>query len=250
MKIQILSDHHLEFRNDRTDYLFAQLGMKTNEAEVAIIAGDYIPGYVGEKPWFAAFAELANYYEHILYVPGNHDYYSKVSRLKLHSNFEALERLCPSIHILTPERPFFTYNRQRFIGSTMWYPDSVGLRIGWNLISDTAQIADLSWVFQHNAEFDKVLDENLTEHDIVITHHLPSDRSTPTMWKGSPTQPFFVHNKEKIISERQPKLWIHGHTHSDCDYHIGETRVFCNPIGYPSENVHLDSTATRSILEV
>ena len=31
------------------------------------------------------------------------------------------------------------------------------------------------------------------------------------------------------------KLWIHGHTHNGFDYTVGNTRVVCNPVGYPQE---------------
>ena len=34
---------------------------------------------------------------------------------------------------------------------------------------------------------------------------------------------------------RQPKLWIHGHSHDRCDYSLGKTRVVANPMGYPKE---------------
>jgi len=31
-------------------------------------------------------------------------------------------------------------------------------------------------------------------------------------------------------------LVIHGHVHNSADYHVGPTRVICNPHGYGSEN--------------
>lgn len=31
------------------------------------------------------------------------------------------------------------------------------------------------------------------------------------------------------------KLWVHGHMHNASDYVIGDTRVVCNPKGYPGE---------------
>jgi Icc-related predicted phosphoesterase len=33
----------------------------------------------------------------------------------------------------------------------------------------------------------------------------------------------------------RPALWLHGHTHGSCDYKLGDTRVVCNPMGYPGE---------------
>lgn len=60
-------------------------------------------------------------------------------------------------------------------------------------------------------------------------------------YKGSALNPFFVCDVEHVIRRNRPKLWIHGHTHTSCDYwidhpvgHVGSqtTRVVCNPFGY------------------
>jgi hypothetical protein len=49
---------------------------------------------------------------------------------------------------------------------------------------------------------------------------------------GNPLNPFFVCDLERLIRERRPKLWIHGHTPSSLNYRIGATNVVCNPFGY------------------
>ena len=47
----------------------------------------------------------------------------------------------------------------------------------------------------------------------------------------------FANDLEKQIlnMKKPPKLWIHGHTHDDFDYMIGDTRVICHPRGYKNE---------------
>jgi len=47
----------------------------------------------------------------------------------------------------------------------------------------------------------------------------------------------FASNPEDFISKTKPDLWIHGHIHTASDYFIGKTRVICNAMGYPGENV-------------
>jgi len=42
---------------------------------------------------------------------------------------------------------------------------------------------------------------------------------------------FFVCDMAAYVRERQPKLWIHGHSHDRCDYRLGGTRVVANPRG-------------------
>lgn len=69
----------------------------------------------------------------------------------------------------------------------------------------------------------------------MVTHHLPSHRSTAARFVRSPLNRFFVCDVEPLIVDRQPRLWVHGHTHAAMDYRIGATRVVCNPLGYPGE---------------
>lgn len=164
------------------------------------------------------------------------------------------------------------YNR--LYAGTMWFPDTPALRRSWNLINDPAQIkhfareidasgldlpqdrhsvnfiedelrdgATLPWFAWSHAMFRFGMHHCTRPGDIVMSHHLPSDQSSPPMWRREVTQPFFVAaGMEDMIKKYQPSVWIHGHTHSACDYRLGDpvtpgTRVICNPVGYPSEGV-------------
>ena len=73
--------------------------------------------------------------------------------------------------------------------------------------------------------------------DIIVTHHGPSYKSVTERFIGSELNPGFVTElSEEILSmENPPKLWIHGHVHSEHDYMIGDTRIICHPRGYPGE---------------
>ena len=76
---------------------------------------------------------------------------------------------------------------------------------------------------------------------IIVTHHLPSVRSIPVRFSRSPLNPAFALDLEALITVYQPDLWIHGHTHDACDYRLGDTRVVCNPRGYPGEQTGFDA---------
>ncbi len=44
------------------------------------------------------------------------------------------------------------------------------------------------------------------------------------------------------------KLWVHGHIHKQSDYKIKDTRIICNPRGYPDEpNPHFDPSLVVEI---
>lgn len=76
---------------------------------------------------------------------------------------------------------------------------------------------------------------NVNSNDIIISHHLPSYKSIADKFIRSKLNCFFVSDCEKEIIEKQPKLWFHGHTHSECDYYINNIHILCNPVGYPTE---------------
>jgi Icc-related predicted phosphoesterase len=71
--------------------------------------------------------------------------------------------------------------------------------------------------------------------DVVLTHHLPAFESVPASFARSAMNAFFVCDMASHVRKRQPKLWIHGHSHDRCDYLLGKTRVVANPLGYPNE---------------
>jgi hypothetical protein len=71
--------------------------------------------------------------------------------------------------------------------------------------------------------------------EIVITHHAISERSVAERFQGSPLNAAFVSDLEAVAEQRQPALWIHGHTHYNIDYQLGHTRVVSCQRGYPGE---------------
>ena len=78
---------------------------------------------------------------------------------------------------------------------------------------------------------------------VVITHHAPSILSVPEQYKNDQLSASFASEMEKFIEKTEPDLWIHGHLHTSSDYHIGSTRVICNPRGYadePNNNFDID----------
>jgi len=65
---------------------------------------------------------------------------------------------------------------------------------------------------------------------------LPTRHSISKRWQGNPLNRYFVTDLTALILQKQPKLWIHGHTHDSKDYKLGVTRIVCNPYGYyPNE---------------
>jgi DNA repair exonuclease SbcCD nuclease subunit len=73
------------------------------------------------------------------------------------------------------------------------------------------------------------------EKIVIITHHAPSSRSIPAAFQEDILSASYASHLEAFVAESSAKLWVHGHLHTQQDYSIGNTRVICNPRGYPDE---------------
>lgn len=224
MKILPVSDLHFEFHADAGAALLDDL---TKDVDVIIVAGD-----LATSPLlFDALEKLSNTFERVLYVPGNHDWF--------HTSRSGMERIRQRIeaslsNVSWLDRDVALIDGQRFVGTTLWFPDSKAARRWTANMPDFSAISGFEeWIwgeFEKNRAF---LNEHVQQGDVVITHHLPSPRSIADRFVNAPLNCYFVGNVEEIVRERGARFWIHGHTHECCDYVCGQTRVLCNPFGYP-----------------
>jgi len=227
MKIQILSDLHFEFDNHWPDSFMADVYPKDQDVDVLVLAGDIS---LIDYGLIFALEQFAVLYPHVVYVTGNHEYY-RVSPHIVHNRLEALNRKLDNFHWLDHE--CVTINGQKFAGTSLWFREHPENILYERMLSDFLVISGFDpWVYEQNDRAETFLNENTDKDTIVVTHHLPTEQSVDSRFKGSQLNRFFLCDMEDLIWDKQPKLWIHGHTHGNCDYLVGETRVVCNPRGY------------------
>lgn len=231
MRIQIMSDLHLEFYAPGAHKKF--LDSIQTDADVLVLAGDVLNLRKSDLRWsHQRMGEFCSRYSQVVYIPGNHEFYG-ASIAQATVELSALERFYQNLTVLRAGE-VRVVNDQRFLGSTMWYPPGDE---DTPTISDHYAIQDLApLAYQEHKDFKTGLDNLLREDDIVVTHHTPSAKSIPPQFEDSLVNHWFcVPAMERYIVERKPAAWIHGHTHDSFDYRIGPTRVLCNPRGYPNE---------------
>ena len=248
MKIQVLSDLHLEFHNP--------LPALADGVDVIVRAGDLAPINTGAVRYAAEeWARAA----HILYVPGNHEYYgADIDRAR-----KLLAEQCATHGITLLDTDALVIDDVHFIGATLWTDflldgiagepgaDRAALGIsdfdGWiQYERGTGRFTTYESVRRHTGER-AFIEAELADAErdgttaVVITHHAPTARSIAPRFHASPLNPAFASNLEGVITRFQPALWIHGHVHSSVDVMLGETRVVANPGGYNAdENPHYD----------
>jgi predicted phosphodiesterase len=117
--IQIASDLHIEYKNDLVPN---PLDFITPSADILVLAGDIGSFYKIEQ--LTKFLEtLCSYFQIVLYVPGNHEWYTVPGKEKL--RYETLEKRMKEIEDKIPNLNIL--NRSSviigdicFAGCTLW----------------------------------------------------------------------------------------------------------------------------------
>jgi Icc-related predicted phosphoesterase len=234
MRLQLLSDLHFEFHADAGASFVASLD--PSGVDVLVLAGDIAVGE-GVGPALRLFCDRYSDAT-VVFVHGNHEYYgcdrATVQRLTARS-VESNDNL------IWLDTEVTAVGGRRLLGSTLWFRPPADLDRYRPYLEDYRAIRDLeAWVADANREAVAFLEAELREGDVVVTHHLPSHKSVAPRYSGHPLNPFFVCDIEDLVLERQPTLWLHGHTHNSVRAKIGRTRVLCNPFGYVGHELNPD----------
>ena len=235
MKIQVVSDTHLEFHKDHGKSYIDSLC--PDKAELLIIAGDWGSS---SRDIFKTITEVAKRFQQVIYVPGNHDHYHRVPAAT-EKMLCKLQTKVSNLHILNPTPnglPFKTViNGWTFYGAPLWFADDPLNAIYKKDYADFEHIPEFEpWVYEQNELHVNMLKNIALEEGkcVVITHFLPTRKSVSPQYAHSNTNRFFVCDAvEEVFFTRRPTFWIHGHTHDSKFYRYENTQVVCNPFGYP-----------------
>jgi predicted phosphodiesterase len=233
MRLQILSDVHLEFGDYQPE---------SAKADVVVLAGDihvgrkgvsWIKGHFGNTP--------------VIYVAGNHEFYGG----NIPGVLRDLQAATEGSSICFLENASAQIGDITFLGCTLWtdfqlLPDHHGAMLAaaktmsdFNLIhgrTDWFQPEDSIKLHQASLRWLKdALGKVDPRKTVVVTHHAPSAKSIPPQHEGSLLNASFASALDGFVEQSGVAWWIHGHTHHCVDYKIGRTRIFSNQRGYPQE---------------
>lgn len=244
-RIQIASDIHSEFYNRANwDELLATFD---GEADILVLAGDIVPlRFVDQVR--DILNDFCSKYKNVVYVAGNHEYYGTDAI----SAAGVLGAVSNEIYNFTwLKNTAQVVDGVQFFGGTLWFRNLVDNWKWKQNLNDFHYIRRFEpWVYHQVELFKDGFLEHVNEQTIVVSHHLPTFASVAPKYAGDGMQglnAFFVNEMDQFINHRNPRLWIHGHTHTPCDHVVGRTRIICNPYGYPHE---LEVSPKPIILEV
>jgi Icc-related predicted phosphoesterase len=199
----------------------------------------------------------------IIYVMGNHDFYSDHRHPDTKTTWEWQREHAPRVaadHGITLlDDATVEIGGVRFIGATLWTDFSARpalldfdaavrdaqkgmndyrlIKVGAGRSRDTPRPRDTINAHKvSRAYIERALaDPTECAETVVITHHAPSYRSLRGGGlRFSDLDWCYASNLEQMMhGPNAPALWIHGHVHRNQDYPIGNTRVLANPRGYP-----------------
>jgi predicted phosphodiesterase len=245
MRLQILSDIHLEFQPD------LQLDL-VDGIDALIVAGDVC---AGTGKGLAYLRQQAGPDLPIVALAGNHEFYGR--------NWQEARAAAwqhAAAHGITWLDDCVTeIAGVRFAGATLWTDYEIygsdkraaSMEIAGRIMNDHRLIssrdgdgAQTSFspararvAHQVSRAFLATeLARPFAGPTVVVTHHGPHIRSIAPKFRDTLLTAAFISDLSDLIEAHEPVLWIHGHTHVNFDYRVGDTRVICNPYGYPGEN--------------
>lgn len=246
--IRLVSDLHLEIENYEIEPL------PEDRDTILILAGDI--DTFKRKPFQVWIRQLCPKFHTVLHVAGNHEFYGTTFG-NSQEKFQLELMDIPNFHSLNNE--YVIIHDILFAGTTLWTNfhnnDPMEIFDAESMMNDYKKIRigpshapwlrklrplDTSYACNKAVEFIRstLKDKGLCyKVAFVITHHAPSYQSIPEHFKTEKCNYAYASNFDDLILELQPQFWVHGHIHDSFDYKIGETRVVCNPKGYPPQYV-------------
>lgn len=246
MKIQIASDLHLEFPENRR---WLNRNPLIKKADVLILAGDIILNKkANEAKRF--YKEVRKSFKNIIQIPGNHEYYFGEIAFAYPNYYKKLAKN----HIIANNKTIIIDN-VKFILSTLWslIPEKSAILIQ-NSINDYQTIYSKvdgekfligtkvtnHYYISSLKYIRKELEKDFNGKVVVVTHHLPSFKCVSKRFAGDELNFAFASElKSLILKFPKIKLWVHGHSHDFKEMKIGKTKVVRNSLGYVRQNEQL-----------
>lgn len=270
MKISVASDLHLEYQY--YDGLKKKF-LGDHNKEVLVLAGDIIPASIissksmsSESKWLRNwikhdFRQMTMFYEKIIMVMGNHDYYDSLfADAKKIIEDEMADLGIDNLVIL--DNQSIIIRNMRFVGCSLWTDYNRGdphLMLNAKEMVNDYKRMKVSPEFlykkhQESMEWLEFVFKTPTEQHfygvetpktVVVTHHAPTFKSCDPRYGNEMSGLYasdvsdYIHNHPEIM------YWFHGHTHYPIDYEVGRTRIISNPVGRVREEVNKQFTVKQ-----
>ena len=257
VKIRVISDVHLEsilvlgqetFDTHEGAQVFMALKLLETVApaegeRILVVAGDLANVFSRHSTevselYKTALWKLKSVWAHVVFVPGNHEYYHRKKTCPGVVDIDARqEKVCSKIGVHFLQKRVIEIEGIRFAGCTLWSNASNKALMQTN---DVGKAVDSPEEFRalhadHAAWLKSVLDMGIV--DVVVTHYLPSFRCIAPRYRAKDYEALNLAFATGLDDLIQPpvQLFLHGHTHEEIHETINGVPVHCVPSGYDME---------------
>ena len=243
LNLQIVSDLHIEYKNDDPNYP-DPLDLIKPVSEILVLAGD-IGSLYKIKQLQNFLKKICIYYKYVLYIPGNHEYYTvngikPLSFQELNMRLYNLQSQIDNIYILN--RGNFIINDICIVGCTLWSNVQIQIPkyiVRINGISNDEYLQMYNDDLLHiNNTIDYCKNNNLQM--VVVSHHCPTYSVLGQNYhKKEKYLSLYVSNLDHLLDKNNIHTWVCGHIHKNFDF-ITEngTRIVGNQKGKPKDRIH------------
>jgi len=267
MIIDYISDLHADFYLNDTNPQSPKFHLKIEKycdsllpekiGDILIIAGDI--GHYNQQTKFI-LKYFKTLYQEVLFVHGNHDLYL-IGNQKQKYNYVSEDRVKELKEIAKDTNTFFLdgdiieINNIKIGGTAGWYnlPNNEDI-IHWrNSLNDSNLIFDgypvygaysygamgrPDWDTQNFYLKEKEKLKKL-ECDVLVTHvaqAIPPRYAMNQRYVNDHGNIFYYVDNFDLVKQTGAKVYIYGHTHDIQEYEREDVKIYCNPLGYPSES--------------
>lgn len=253
MRCHYLSDLHLETQDFQG---------RLPKGEVLIVAGDLCHASrldpertdkysVDQRDRVMRFIDIAREnFAHVLLVPGNHDHYDGL----FDATVDVLKRFLPGVTVLDNEQ--VEIDGVCFFGTTLWTDfegrsqvcmDHVRRKCGeFFFVKKRTKVVEgreilakfqpedaLAAFEQSWGSLKHHLAQTYGRRTIVVSHHPPSLQGLNPRHAGNGIDGAYASNLDAhIVGWTDVPVWVHGHTHIQKTYRIGDTVLHANCRGF------------------
>ncbi|MBI5165557.1 MAG: hypothetical protein HY985_16840 [Magnetospirillum sp.] len=238
IRLAILSDLHVEK---------GAYALPAVDADLIVLAGDVGWGLDGVA-WIAANCGGRP----AVYVAGNREHWHHPEGTAPRQAIRDAAAAVPGLHFLDDSAAAFTVGgrRLRVLGATLWtdyalegdaaftmaraetaMPDYKNGRGSDGQVLTARQV--LAWSRASSAFLAETLAQPWDGPTLVVSHHLPTAESLKQRRPEHIPTVASVTSLDATIATCGPDLWVHGHSHWNCDYRLGPTRILSHQRGGP-----------------
>lgn len=240
MTYQIVSDLHIEYKNDE---ILNPLDFITPKADILILAGD-IGSLYKFKQLKSFLEQICPHFKATIYVPGNHEFYHQDGY-----KHQSLENLTIQLHSLQHQiKKLFILQQSHiiiddicFVGCTLWSKCLINIP---RYIVRIPDMNTLIYIKKHDSDVNflkKMIAWNNTNPNqkkmVVVTHHCPTEKVLCANTKKDKFKSLYVSDLEYLINKENVHTWICGHIHQNFDFMLNGTRVVGNQKGKPKDRI-------------